>query len=73
LLDEGIDSRYGARHLKRAMERLLVQPISNLMATGQIQRGDHIVVSYRNGSSSLMFCRETVAQASWKVAHPAAA
>jgi ATP-dependent Clp protease ATP-binding subunit ClpA len=72
LLDEGIDSRYGARHLKRAIERLLVQPISNLMATGQIQRGDHIVVSYRNGSSSLMFCRETVGQGSSKDAHSAA-
>lgn len=73
LLSEGIDSRYGARHLKRAIERLLVQPISNLLATGQIQRGDHIVVSHRNGSSSLMFCRETLAQASWKFTHPAAA
>ena len=47
--------------------------MTRLTVTGQIQRGDHIVVSYRNGSSALMFCRETVAQASWKVAQPAAA
>ena len=26
LLSEGTDTRYGARHLKRAIERLLVQP-----------------------------------------------
>src|SRR5580698_5470268 len=32
LLVEGTDLRYGARHLKRAIERLLVQPLSNLMA-----------------------------------------
>ena len=40
LLVEGTDFRYGARHLKRAIERLLVQPLSNLMASGQIRRGD---------------------------------
>src|ERR1700687_282386 len=33
LLTEGIDLMYGARPLKRAIERLLVQPLSNLMAT----------------------------------------
>ena len=46
LLAEGTDVRYGARPLKRAIERLLVQPLSNLMATGQIRRGDRIHVSY---------------------------
>jgi ATP-dependent Clp protease ATP-binding subunit ClpB len=36
LLEEGIDYRYGARHLKRAIERLLVFPFSNLVASHQI-------------------------------------
>src|SRR6267154_2075326 len=36
LLTEGIDVRYGARPLKRAIERLVVHPLSNLMASGQI-------------------------------------
>lgn len=40
ILDEGIDHKYGARHLKRAIERFLVQPLSNLVATGQIGLGD---------------------------------
>ncbi len=44
LLEQGTDARYGARHLKRSMERLLVQPISNLLATDQIQSGDWIRV-----------------------------
>ena len=48
LLVEGTDSRYGARHLKRAIERLLVQPLSNLMASGQIHRGDCIRCGVRN-------------------------
>jgi len=33
LLREGIEPKYGARHLKRAIERILVQPLSNLIAT----------------------------------------
>src|SRR5215472_3460128 len=34
LLKEGTDPRYGARHLKRAIERNLVFPLANLVATG---------------------------------------
>jgi ATP-dependent Clp protease ATP-binding subunit ClpA len=44
LLREGTDTRYGARHLKRAIERRLVQPMSNLLATGQFQTGDRLLV-----------------------------
>jgi ATP-dependent Clp protease ATP-binding subunit ClpA len=55
LLAEGTDSRYGARHLKRAIERLIVYPLSNLIASGQIQRGDRIRVSHSEGSPTLMF------------------
>jgi ATP-dependent Clp protease ATP-binding subunit ClpB len=72
LLAEGTDSRYGARHLKRAIERLVVQPISNLIATGQIQRGDYVRVSYREGSASLMFFREAEVE-TWSAARWTAA
>jgi ATP-dependent Clp protease ATP-binding subunit ClpB len=58
LLREGADFRYGARHLKRAIERLLVQPLSNLMASGQIHRGDCIRVSHEDASAALVFGRE---------------
>src|SRR6204780_2501736 len=40
LLTEGTDTRYGARHLKRAIERHLVYPLANLLATGQVKLGD---------------------------------
>src|SRR5258708_18597286 len=73
LLLEGTDFRYGARHLKRAIERLLVQPLSNLMASGQIRRGDSILVSHSEGSPSLMFFREAVARDGWRVAGSIAA
>jgi len=42
LLHEGTDPRYGARHLKRAIERNIVFPLANLVATGQIKLGDFI-------------------------------
>jgi ATP-dependent Clp protease ATP-binding subunit ClpA len=72
LLMEGTDFRYGARHLKRAIERLLVQPLSNLMASGQIRRGDCIRVSHEYGSAGLLFGREPEAVQAWGVAGRAA-
>jgi ATP-dependent Clp protease ATP-binding subunit ClpB len=68
LLVEGTDLRYGARHLKRAIERLLVQPLSNLMASGQIRRGDCIRVSHQDGSDALVFGREPEAVEAWGAA-----
>jgi ATP-dependent Clp protease ATP-binding subunit ClpB len=73
LLMEGTDLRYGARPLKRAIERLLVQPVSNLMASGQIQRGDYIRVTHGEGSPSLLFFRETRTLEAWGITDRAAA
>lgn len=44
LLKEGTDPRYGARHLKRAIERHIVFPLSSLMASGQLTIGDIVNV-----------------------------
>ena len=46
LLGEGIDLKYGARHLKRAIERFLVYPLSNLVATQQVETGDFVMVDF---------------------------
>ncbi len=58
LLEQGVDPRYGARHLKRSMERLLVQPLSNLLATEQIQDGDCLRIDVDAGAAELTFTRE---------------
>ena len=58
LLEEGTDTRYGARHLKRVIERLVVQPMSNLIATEQIRGGDSISIDYEDGSPAMIFQRE---------------
>jgi len=46
---EGTDFIYGARELTRALDRLLVEPTSNLLSTGQIKDTDLLVVSYESG------------------------
>ena len=58
LLSQGIDAKYGARHVKRAIERSLVQPLSNLIATDQIRLGDSIRIGFDAELSQLTFLRE---------------
>jgi ATP-dependent Clp protease ATP-binding subunit ClpA len=58
LLREGTDMKYGARHLKRAIDRNLVHPISNLIATDQIRGGDLIRVDFDDSVSRLTFYKE---------------
>jgi ATP-dependent Clp protease ATP-binding subunit ClpB len=58
LLREGIDMKFGARHLKRSIERHLVFPLSSLIATGQIELGDLITVDYDPQLSRLVFLKE---------------
>ena len=58
LLHEGTDPRYGARHLKRAIERLIVQPLSNLIATSQVRAGDWIRVDHDESCAGMTFLKE---------------
>jgi ATP-dependent Clp protease ATP-binding subunit ClpA len=60
LLREGTDLKYGARHLKRSIERHLVYPISNLIATGQIGLGDVIKIDLGQSGEKLTFSKERV-------------
>ena len=58
LLDEGTDAKYGARHLKRAIEQYLVFPLSSLISTGQVRTGDNVTVDIGADRRSLMFTKE---------------
>jgi ATP-dependent Clp protease ATP-binding subunit ClpA len=58
LLQEGTDLKYGARHLKRAIERLLVQPMSNLFATDQVRGGDCVFVDFDADRKMMTFLKE---------------
>jgi ATP-dependent Clp protease ATP-binding subunit ClpA len=58
LLKEGTDPRYGARHLKRAIERHIVFPLSGLMSTGQIESGETVNVDVAASGKELVFTKK---------------
>ena len=58
LLQEGTDQRYGARHLKRAIERYVVCPLSRLLATAQVQQGDVLLIDRHPGERGLAFLKD---------------
>jgi ATP-dependent Clp protease ATP-binding subunit ClpB len=58
LLQEGTDQRYGARHLKRAIERHVVYPLANLLATEQVNLGDLVSIDWDREHSELTFVRD---------------
>ena len=57
LLLEGTDPKYGARHLKRAIEKNIVFPLANLVASGQVKLGDFIRIDLL-GENKLTFVKE---------------
>jgi ATP-dependent Clp protease ATP-binding subunit ClpA len=68
LLNEGTDMKYGARHLKRAIERSLVHPLSNLIASEQIRAGDLVSIDYDTATASLTFTREAESMPGYEMA-----
>jgi ATP-dependent Clp protease ATP-binding subunit ClpA len=58
LLREGTDMKYGARHLKRAIERNIVYPLANLLATDQVKLGDVLCIDWDETRQVLLFERE---------------
>jgi ATP-dependent Clp protease ATP-binding subunit ClpB len=66
LLEEGTDAKYGARHLKRAIEKNLVSPLASLVATAQLKFGDVVRID-RNSEGRLIFIKEAEGTASrWR-------
>jgi len=58
LLREGTDMKYGARHLKRAIERHVVYPLASLLATEQVRLGDVISIDWDGREKGLTFLKE---------------
>jgi ATP-dependent Clp protease ATP-binding subunit ClpB len=65
LLQEGTDQRYGARHLKRAIERFLVSPLARLLATAQVRSGDVLLIDRHPGEKGLAFLIDTEQRSSY--------
>ncbi|OFV93537.1 MAG: AAA family ATPase [Acidobacteria bacterium RIFCSPLOWO2_12_FULL_54_10] len=57
LLHDGLDVRYGARHLRRSLERHLVEPIAHLLASQQVGAGDLLQVDFFPAIQGLVFAK----------------
>ncbi len=60
LLREGTDLKYGARHLKRAIDRYLVYPLASLLATEQVSPGDVLSIDWDGSEAGLKFSKEAM-------------
>ena len=53
LAEVGIDPQFGARPLRRAVQRLVVDPLTAKILAGEIRDGSEVRVDARNGTISL--------------------
>jgi ATP-dependent Clp protease ATP-binding subunit ClpB len=60
LFREGYDPTYGARPMKRAIQRLLQNPLALKILDGEIHPGDEVAVDAEPGSDEMTFKREPV-------------
>lgn len=60
LVNEGYDPKYGARPLKRTIQRRVLDPLALDVLNGRIQDGDHVVADVENGK--LVFLRDEMRQ-----------
>ena len=58
LIEEGYDPQYGARPMRRAVEKHLEDPFAEHLLRGDIKEGDKIKVTRREGEKSLKFTIE---------------
>ena len=72
LLRTGTDVSYGVRHLRRTIDRALVEPLSNLIASGQVAAGDVIRVNYSPKLDRMTFSTSAQAPAALACRQPAA-
>ena len=50
LVEEGYDAQYGARPLKRMIQRRIEDRISEEILMGKVRNGQHVTIDYQNGS-----------------------
>jgi ATP-dependent Clp protease ATP-binding subunit ClpB len=58
LLRQGTDINYGARHLKRTIEKYVVRPMARLLSTDQVKTGDIVILDWDGHSDYLIFKRD---------------
>ena len=54
LLDTGISVEYGARELKRTVQRNFIQPVAALVAGGQVSPGSAVILDAKGGEFTIL-------------------
>ncbi len=55
IVKEGYDPEYGARPMRRAVERLLEDPLAESLLDGSVKEGDHVTAKVKKGDKSISF------------------
>jgi len=55
VLNEGYDPAFGARPLKRAIQKLIQDPLALKILDGEVLHGDHVIVDADKRSGKLTF------------------
>lgn len=45
----GTDTRYGARHLRRALEKIVVKPLAHMITAGELKDKSRVKILYQDG------------------------
>jgi ATP-dependent Clp protease ATP-binding subunit ClpB len=59
LFREGYDPAYGARPMKRAIQRLIQDPLALKILDGEVKPGDEVVVDADSKTGEMKFTRKT--------------
>jgi ATP-dependent Clp protease ATP-binding subunit ClpC len=62
LAQEGYSAEFGARHLRRVMQRLVEEPLSEKLLAGEVQDGDTVVADLEEGKIKLQALETAEAQ-----------
>lgn len=66
----GYDPRYGARHLRRMVDKYLTRPLASMMASGQLAKGSRVRVEVEGENTLAFFRLEGQAAIEEKVERP---
>ena len=55
LVDKGFDQKYGARPLKRAIQKYVEDPLAEELLLNHFKEGDKIVVKHKKNTEELYF------------------
>ena len=51
ILDKGVNLEYGARPLRRTIEKLVTNPLSDMILKGNVKSGDSIIIDIKDGET----------------------